>query len=81
MWEQIGKAEVEARVRPRKYAELREYLRQEYGAGTEPAAFLLEAGLAGESPRTLVRRALAWAVRAVAGSNGAKAKTSERTLE
>ncbi len=81
MWDQIGKAEVEVRVRPRKHAELREYLRQEYGAGTEPAAFLLEAGLAGESPWKLVRRALAWAVRTVAGPSGAEAETNELTLE
>ena len=43
MYDKIGAAEHRARIEPQNLAELRNYLRMEFGLGTEPGYLLREA--------------------------------------
>ncbi|MFQ6013724.1 MAG: hypothetical protein ACE5LS_08850, partial [Thermoplasmata archaeon] len=62
MLERYGKAVIEERTQPRHLAELRQYLRMEYGLGTEPGYLLREAKGA-QRPRNRIRRAISRMVR------------------
>lgn len=79
MFEAYGKAVVEERMRPRHLAELAQYLRLEYGPGTEPGWVVAEAngGRRAGIPAKAnggVLRALKAAVRALVPNNGRGAK-------
>ncbi len=70
-----GKAVDEERTQPRNLAELRHYLRMEYGLGTEPGFLMREAA---RPPRHRIRRAIKGMVRAVARAMGAQAASNGR---
>ena len=77
MTDRYGRAVVEERTQPRNLAELRHYLRMEYGLGTEPGFLLREAAEGARRPRHRIRRAISRMVRAAtrvirtqASSNG-----------
>jgi hypothetical protein len=63
----IWQGVAEERTQPRNLAELRHYLRMEYGLGTEPGFLLRDVAEETESPRDRVRRAFRKIVRMVTG--------------
>ena len=75
MMNRYGKAVVEERTQPRNLAELRNYLRMEYGLGTEPGVLLREAAW---RPRHRISRAIRKVVRAVTRMVGAQASSNGR---
>ena len=82
MMEMYGRAIVEERLRPRKFAEIATYVRNEYGPGIGPAflfAGMANGGVAGKPRKQWttsrgVIRTLAKAMRALVPGNGRKAK-------
>ena len=80
MMDRYGRAVVEERTQPRHLAELRHYLRMEYGLGTEPGFLLREAAEGARRPRhwNRVRRALKRVVRALTKAMGAPATSNGR---
>jgi len=82
MMEMYGRAIVEDRLRPRKFAEIATYVRNEYGPGIGPAflfAGMANGGVAGKPRKQWttsrgVIRTLAKAMRALVPGNGRKAK-------
>ncbi len=78
MMDRYGTAVVEERTQPRNLAELRNYLRMEYGLGTEPGFLLREAAQGARRPRHRIRRAISRMVRAVTRVVGAQATSNGR---
>lgn len=67
-----GKAVIEERTQPQNLAELRNYLRREYGLGTEPGYLRREAAEGDGRPRSLVGRTLRRVVLVLAKAMGAR---------
>ena len=61
----IAQGVAEERTQPRNLAELRHYLRMEYGLGTEPGFLLREMDEGARRPRHRIRQAVRKMVRAV----------------
>ena len=78
MMDRYGRAVVEERTQPRNLAELRSYLRMEYGLGTEPGFLLREVDEGARRPRHRIRRAISRMVRAVTRVMGAQATGNGR---
>ena len=64
--DRYGRAVVEERIQPQNLAELRHYLRMEYGLGTEPGFLLRESDKGATRPRHRIRRAISSVVRVLA---------------
>ena len=62
----IAQGVAEERTQPRNLAELRHYLRMEYGLGTEPGFLLRERDGEARRPRHRIRRAISRVVRVLA---------------
>lgn len=71
----IAQGVAEERTQPRNLAELRHYLRMEYGLGTEPGFLRREAA---RPPRHRIRQAIRQMVRTVARAVGAQAASNGR---
>ncbi len=78
MMDRYGTAVVEERTQPQNLAELRHYLRMEYGLGTEPGFLLREVGAGAARPRHRIRRAVSRMVRAVTRAMRAQATGNGR---
>ncbi len=78
MMDRYGSAVVEERTQPRNLAELRNYLRMEYGLGTEPGFLLREAADGARRPRNRIRRAFGQVVRVLGRVMGAQAASNGR---
>ncbi len=78
MMDRYGSAVVEERTQPRNLAELRNYLRMEYGLGTEPGILLRETADGARRPRNRIRRAFGRAVRVLARVARAQAASNGR---
>ncbi len=78
MWD-YGNAVVKERTQPQNLAELRNYLRMEFGLGTEPGYLSKREGAEGSRrPRNRVRRALHRVIRALAKATGARPSSNGR---
>ncbi len=78
MWD-YGNAVVKERTQPQNLAELRNYLRMEFGLGTEPGYLSKrEAAEGPRRPRNRVRRALHRVIHALAKATGAHASSNGR---
>ncbi len=78
MMDRYGSAVVEERTQPQNLAELRHYLRMEYGLGTEPGFLLRGAADGDRRPRHGIRQAIGRMVRAMARVMGAQAASNGR---
>ncbi|MFQ6012570.1 MAG: hypothetical protein ACE5LS_02875 [Thermoplasmata archaeon] len=79
MMDRYGRAVVEERTQPQNLAELRNYLRMEFGLGTEPGYLLKrEAAERARRPPNGVRRALTRAFRALVKVVGAQSSSNGR---
>ena len=78
MYDKIGAAEHRARIEPQNLAELRNYLRMEFGLGTEPGFLLREATEGARRPRGRVRKTLRKVVHALAKAMGARPANNGR---
>ncbi len=65
MMDRYGRAVVEERTQPQNLAELRRYLRMEYGLGTEPGFLLRDVREGATRPRHRIRQTVSRMVRAV----------------
>ena len=74
----IAQGVAEERTQPRNLAELRHYLRMEYGLGTEPGFLLREAAEANPRPRNRISRTISRMVRSVARVMRGQATTNGR---
>ncbi len=73
-----GRAVVEERTQPRNLAELRHYLRMEYGLGTEPGFLLRGVNEGAPRSRNRIRQAVSRMVRVMARVLGAQAASNGR---
>ncbi len=78
MMDGYGRAVVEERTQPQNLADLRHYLRMEYGLGTEPGFLLREATDGARRPRNRISRVFSRVVRVLGRVMGAQAASNGR---